>query len=167
MHSMTPAATTVKKAALGRSKSPPLAVKKHFIESPSPAIPNEREFLLAVFGVDSGVFPHPSLGQQRVNDCRLYNQRYVIYGVISFLYRRSRTFFTANGGLFVFAPFQPAIRQARRGVAENIREFALEILSDTHGRIGQSPEKVQTFLFLLLMAYTRNRAEPMAFNAYG
>ena len=30
MHSMTPAATTVKKAALGRSKSPPLAVKKTF-----------------------------------------------------------------------------------------------------------------------------------------
>ncbi len=54
-----------------------------------------------------------------------------------------------------------------RGVAENIREFALEILSDTHGRIGQSPEKVQTFLFLLLMAYTRNRAELLAFNAYG
>ena len=50
MRGMTPAATTVKKAALGRSKSPPLAVKKHFIESPSPAIPNGREFLLAVFG---------------------------------------------------------------------------------------------------------------------
>ena len=85
-----------------------------------------------MFGVDSGVFPHPSLGQQRVNDCRLYNQRYVIYGVISFLYRRSRTFFTANGGLFVFAPFQPAIRQARRGMAENIRELALEMFPDIH-----------------------------------
>ena len=83
------------------------------------------------------------------------------------MYRRSRTFFTANGGLFVFAPFQPTIRQARRGVAENIREFALEILSDTHGRIGQSPEKVQIFLFLLLMTYSRNRAVPLAFNAYG
>ena len=115
---------------------------------------------------DSGAFHFPSLGQQRVNNCRLYNQRYVIYGVITFLYRRSRTFFTANGGLFVFAPFQPAIRQARRGVAENIREFALEILSDTHGRIGQSPEKVQTFLFLLLMAYSRNIAEPQVLNAY-
>ena len=50
MRGMTPAATTVKKAALGRSKSPPLAVKKHFIESPSPAIPIGREFQLAVFG---------------------------------------------------------------------------------------------------------------------
>ena len=63
-----------------------------------------------------------------------------------FLYRRSRTFFTANGGLFVFAAFQPATRQARLGVAGNIRELALEILSDTHGRIGHSPEKPQIFL---------------------
>ena len=50
MHGMTTAATTVKKAALGRSKSPPSAVKKHSIESPSLAIPIGREFLLAVFG---------------------------------------------------------------------------------------------------------------------
>ena len=66
--------------------------------------------------------------------------------VIIFLYRRSRTFFTANGGLFVFAAFQPAIRQARRGVAGNSRELALEIVHDTHGRIGRSPEKPQIFL---------------------
>ena len=167
MHDMTPAATTVKKAALGRSKSPPLAVKKHSIESPLPCHPQWAGVPACCVWGDSGVFPFPSLGQQRVNDCRLYNQRYVIYEVISFLYRRSRTFFTANGGLFAFAPFQPAIRQARRGMAENIREFALEILSDTHGRIGQSPEKVQIFLFLLLMAYTRNRADPQVYNAYG
>ena len=166
MRGMTPAATTVKKAAVGRSKSPPLVVKKHSIESPSPAIPIGRKFLLAVFGVDSGVFPHPSLGQQRVNDCRLYKPPICDLWGNFFLYRRSRTFFTANGGLFVFAPFQPAIRQARRGMAENIREFALEILSDTHGRIGQSPEKVQTFLFLLLMVYSRNIAEPQVLNAY-
>ena len=50
MRGMTPAATTVKKATLGRSKSPPLAVKKHSIESPSLVIPKGREFLLAVFG---------------------------------------------------------------------------------------------------------------------
>ena len=53
------------------------------------------------------------------------------------------------------------------GVAENIREFALEILSDTHGRIGQSPEKVQTFLFILLMTYSRKREAPLVYNAYG
>ena len=66
--------------------------------------------------------------------------------VIIFLYRRSRTFFTANGGLFVFAVFQPAIGQARMGVTGNIRELALEISPDTHGRIGRSPEKPQNFL---------------------
>ena len=66
--------------------------------------------------------------------------------VISFCTGVSRTFFTANGGLFVFAAFQPAIRQARMGVAGNIREPTLEILSDTHGRVGQSPEKAQIFL---------------------
>ena len=66
--------------------------------------------------------------------------------VIIFLYRRSRTFFTANGGLFVFAAFQPAIGQARMGVAGNIRELALEISLDTHGRIERSPEKPQNFL---------------------
>ena len=58
----------------------------------------------------------------------------------------SRTFFTANGGLFVFAAFQPATRQARLGVAGNIREPALEISPDTHGRKGRSPEKPQVFL---------------------
>ena len=55
-------------------------------------------------------------------------------------------FFTANGGLFVFAAFQPAIRQARMGVAGNIREHALEIFTDTHGRKGRRPEKPQNFL---------------------
>ena len=96
MRGMTPAATTVKKAALGRSKSPPLAVKKHLL-----------------------VFPY-------------FISLSIKNTVISFLYRRSRTFFTANGGLFVFAPFQPAIRQARRGIAENIRELALEIFPTIH-----------------------------------
>ena len=64
MHGMTPAATTVKKAALGRSKSPPLAVKKHLL-----------------------VFPY-------------FISISIKNTVISFLYRRSRTFFTANGGFF-------------------------------------------------------------------
>ena len=64
MHGMTPAATTVKKAVLGRSKSPPLAVKKHLL-----------------------VFPY-------------FISISIKNTVISFLYRRSRTFFTANGGFF-------------------------------------------------------------------
>ena len=71
------------------------------------------------------------------------------------MYRRSRTFFTANGGLFVFAAFQPATRQARMGVAGNIREHALGILPDTHGRIGHSPEKPQIFLYLFVVVYSR------------
>ncbi|HAG33428.1 MAG TPA: hypothetical protein DCL18_08345 [Prevotella sp.] len=66
--------------------------------------------------------------------------------VIFFCTSVSRTFFTANGGFLLFVAFLPAIRQARMGVTVNIREPALEILSDTHGRIGQSPEKAQIFL---------------------
>jgi hypothetical protein len=67
---------------------------------------------------------------------------------------RQFLFVPALAGLFLpptadfllFVAFQPAIRQARMGAAENIRELALEILSDTHGRKGQSPEKAQIFL---------------------
>ena len=75
--------------------------------------------------------------------------------VIIFLYRRSRTFFTANGGLFVFAVFQPATRQARMWMAGNIRELALEIFSGTHGRIGRSSERPQIFLYLFVVVYSR------------
>ena len=75
--------------------------------------------------------------------------------LIIFLYRRSRTFFTANGGLFVFAAFQPAIRQAQMGVAGNIREPALKISPATHRRIGRSPEKPQIVLYLFVVVYSR------------
>ena len=61
--------------------------------------------------------------------------------VISFCTGVSRTFFTANGGFLSFVAFQPASRQARMGVAVNIREPALEILSDTHGRNRAKPRK--------------------------
>ena len=66
--------------------------------------------------------------------------------VIIFCTGVSRTFFTANGGFLLFVTFQPASRQARMGVAETIRELALEIFPATHGRIGRSPEKAQIFL---------------------
>ncbi len=66
--------------------------------------------------------------------------------VIFFVPALAGLFFTAKGGFLLFVAFQPAIRQARMGVAVNIREPALEILSDTHGRKGQSPEKAQIFL---------------------
>ena len=46
---MTTTAGMVQKAAYGRKKRPPLAVKKQLIISPSPALPKGREFVLAVF----------------------------------------------------------------------------------------------------------------------
>ena len=63
MRGMTTAVTAVKKSAVGRSKSPPLAVQKQqliadppnspkgrdFIESPSLVLPKVREFILAAF----------------------------------------------------------------------------------------------------------------------
>ena len=49
MRCMATTAATVKKAAFGRSKSPPLAVKKQLIVSPSLTLPKGREFVLVVF----------------------------------------------------------------------------------------------------------------------
>ena len=49
MRCMATTAATVKKAAVGRSKSPPLAVKKQLIVSPSLTLPMGREFVLVVF----------------------------------------------------------------------------------------------------------------------
>ena len=46
---MTTTAGMVQKAAGGRSKSPPLAVKKQLIVSPSLTLPKGREFVLVVF----------------------------------------------------------------------------------------------------------------------
>ena len=46
---MTTTAATVQKAARGRKKRPPLAVKKKLIVSPSLTLPKGREFILAVF----------------------------------------------------------------------------------------------------------------------
>ena len=120
----------VQKAAVGRKKRPPLAVKKQQLVY----------FIYMTIPIDNKV--------------------------IVFLYRRSRTFFTANGGLFVFAAFQSATRQARMWVAGNIRELALEIFPDTHGRIGRSPEKLQIFLCLLVMEYSCNKETHTNNNAY-
>ena len=46
---MTTTAGMVQKAAGGRKKRPPLAVKKQLIRSPSLTLPKGREFVLAVF----------------------------------------------------------------------------------------------------------------------
>ena len=45
---MTTTAGMVQKAASGRKKRPPLAVKKQLIRSPSLTLPKGREFILAV-----------------------------------------------------------------------------------------------------------------------
>ena len=49
MPCMTTAVTTVKKAAVGRSKSPPLAVQKQQLVDAPPNSPKVREFTLAAF----------------------------------------------------------------------------------------------------------------------
>ena len=46
---MTTTAGMVQKAAFGRKKRPPLAVKKQLIVSPSLTLPKGREFVLVVF----------------------------------------------------------------------------------------------------------------------
>ena len=46
---MTATAGMVQKAAVGRKKTPPLAVKKQLMVSPSLALPKGREFVLLVF----------------------------------------------------------------------------------------------------------------------
>ena len=46
---MTITAGMVQKAAVGRKKNPPLAVKKQLIVSPSLTLPKGREFILVVF----------------------------------------------------------------------------------------------------------------------
>ena len=87
--------------------------------------------------------------------------------VILFCTGVSRTFFTANGRLFVICGFSACQQAGADGGAESIRELALEILSDTHGRIGQSPEKAQIFLFILVMAFSRIVETHTTSNAYG
>ena len=66
MRRMATTAGMVKKAAVGRSKSPPLAVKKHSIESTSLTLPNGWEFQLAVFGEIAVFFPIHHLGSSGV-----------------------------------------------------------------------------------------------------
>ena len=46
---MTTTAATLQKAASGRKKRPPLAVKKQQLVSPSLTLPKGREFVLVVF----------------------------------------------------------------------------------------------------------------------
>ena len=131
MHDMTPAATTVKKAALGRSKSPPLAVKKHFIESPSPVIPNGREFLLAVFGEIAVYSPFHHLGCSGLMIVGYINQRYVIYGVMSFCTGEAGLFLPPTADLLHVPRF--SLPSGRRGWGwRRISESSLSRYYPTH-----------------------------------
>ena len=56
MHCMTTTATTVQKAAVGRSKSPPLAVKNSCLWCPSLTLPKGRECQPVVVLPQSGRF---------------------------------------------------------------------------------------------------------------
>ena len=76
-----------------------------------------------------------------------------------------QTFSTAKGGLFVFAAFQPADRQARMGVAANGRERALDDIADSHKRKGRSPEKPQIFLYLYHADYAYDNRQRHFFLA--
>ena len=65
---------------------------------------------------------------------------------ISFCTGVAGLFLPPKAGFLSFVAFLLACRQARMGVAGNIREPALEIFPATHGRKGQGPEKAQIFL---------------------
>ena len=160
MHRMTPSPATVKKAAYGRSKSPPLAVQKQLLiegppESPSSSLPKRRELLPAVFDVVAWCsFP---LGKAGMGLAATLVILFIMQGITPmanlFFSGASRAFFTAIGGLFVFVVFQPAYGQARLGGAANIRELALVDISAPLWRIGRSPEKLQIFLYYSPIAF--------------
>ena len=134
MPCMTTTAGMVQKAARGRSKSPPLAVKKQLIISPSLTLPKGREFILAVFeevvmrsfplGKAGMGLPYSYSARVAISRRRYHSRNsslcYSIYmtlpignKVIIFLYRRSRTFFTANGGFLYLRLF--SLPSGRRG----------------------------------------------------
>ena len=134
MRGMTSEDTTGQKAADGRKKSPAVAGKKTDAYCSYQRKEEDRQWP-ANAAFQAG---RRNLGKTREN----------LQESSCFCTGDSRTFFTAKGGLFVFADFQPANRQARMGVAANVRERALDDIADSHIRKGRSPEKPQIFLYL-------------------
>ena len=153
MRGMTSEDTTGQKAADGRKKSPATPVKKKDAYCPYQRKEEDRQW------------PANAALQARRRNIGKTGEK--LQESSCFCTGDSRTFFTAKGGLFVFAAFQPATRQARMGVARNIREPALEISPATHGRIGRGPEKPQIFLYLLVVVYSRYMGIYITSNAYG
>ena len=134
MRGMTSEDTTGQNAAEGRKKSPATPVKKTDAYYPCQRKEEDRQ------GPANTAF---QTGRRNIGKTgeKLHESRCFCTG-------DSRTFFTAKGGLFVFAAFLPADRQARMGMAANVRERALGDIADTHKRKGRSPEKPQIFLYI-------------------
>ena len=134
MRGMTSEDTTGQKAADGRKKSPATPVKKTDAYCPCKRKEEDRQ------GPANTAFQtgRRNMGKTGEN----------LHESSCFCTGDSRTFFTAKGGLFVFAAFLPADRQVRMGVAANVRERALDDIADSHIRKGRSPEKPQIFLYL-------------------
>ena len=134
MRGMTSEDTTGQKAADGRKKSPATPVKKQTLT----VLAKGKKKI----GNGLPMLPSRQGGATWGKRERTYTKAAV------FVPATAGLFFTANGGLFVFADFQPADRQARMGVAANVRERALDDIADSHKRKGRSPEKPQIFLYL-------------------
>ena len=134
MRRMTSEATTGQKAADGRKKSPATPVKKQTL---TVLAKGKKK-------IGNGLPMQPFQAGRRNMGKTGEN----LHESSCFCTGDCRTFSTAKGGLFVFADFQPADRQARMGVAANVRERALDDIADSHKRKGRSPENPQIFLYL-------------------
>ena len=141
MRGMNSEDTTGQKAADGRKKSPAVAGKKTDAYCPYQRKEEDRQWP-ADAAFQAG---RRNMGKMGDN----------LHESSCFCTGDCRTFSTAKGGLFVFADFQPADRQARMRVAANVRERALDDIADSHKRKGRSPEKPQIFLYLYHAASAR------------
>ena len=134
MRGMTSEDTTGQKAADGRKKSPATPVQKQTL---TVLAKGKKK-------IGKGLPMQPSR-----QDGATWGRRERTYTKATvFVPATAGLFFTAKGGLFVFAALQPADRQARMRVAANGRERALDDIADSHKRKGRSPEKPQIFLYL-------------------
>ena len=134
MRCMTSEDATEQKAADGRKKSPATPVKKQTL---TVLTKGKKK-------IGNGLAMQPS------------RQDGATWGRRERTNTKATVFVPATAGLFLppkadflyFAAFQPADRQARMGVAANVRERALDDIADSHKRKGRSPEKPQIFLYL-------------------
>ena len=103
MRGMTSEDTTGQKAADGRKKSPATPVKKTDAYCPCQRKEEDRQ------GPANAVFQAGRRNMGKTGED--------IHESSCFCTGDCRTFFTAKGGLFVFAALQPADRHARMGMA--------------------------------------------------